>query len=87
MTELDPYVLLGVRAGASKQEIDDAFEALAALYHPDINPDDAAAERSRKEISAAFALLNDPVARAPRSRGGPSDRRHRGYPRLGAEQR
>jgi hypothetical protein len=64
MTGLDPYVVLGVRAGASKVEIDDAFHALAKLYHPDANPGDAAAERSLKEISAAHALLCDPVARA-----------------------
>lgn len=70
MTGLDPYVVLGVRASASQQEVDDAYRALAQLYHPDANPGDAAAERSFKEISVAHAVLSDPAARARFDQGG-----------------
>lgn len=69
MIELDPYVVLGVRASAGQQEVDDAYRALAELYRPDANPGDATAERSFKEVSAAYELLSDPVARARFDRG------------------
>jgi hypothetical protein len=64
MTEVNPYVLMGVGQGASKEEIHDAYRRLAKRYHPDLNPDDAAAERSFKEIAAAYELLSDPLERA-----------------------
>jgi hypothetical protein len=64
MTEANPYVLMGVGQAASKEEIHDAYRKLAKRYHPDLNPGDAAAERSFKEIAAAYALLSDPLERA-----------------------
>jgi hypothetical protein len=64
MTEANPYVLMGVGQSASKQEIHDAYRKLAKRYHPDLHPGDAAAERSFKEIAAAYELLSDPLERA-----------------------
>jgi DnaJ-like protein len=64
MTEANPYVLMGVGQAASKEEIHDAYLKLAKRYHPDLNPGDAAAERSFKEIAAAYELLSDPLERA-----------------------
>jgi len=64
MTDISPYVLLGVGRGASKDEIHDAYRTLAKRYHPDLNPGDATAERSFKEIAAAYQLLSDPLERA-----------------------
>src|ERR1700730_13463413 len=64
MTEPNPYVLMGVGAEASKEEIHDAYRKLAKRYHPDLNPGDAAAERVCKEIAAAYELLSDPLERA-----------------------
>jgi curved DNA-binding protein CbpA len=64
MTEANPYVLMGVGQAASKEEIHDAYRKLAKRYHPDLNPGDAAAERSFKEIAAAYELLSDPLERA-----------------------
>jgi DnaJ domain len=64
MTEPNPYVLMGVGQSASKEEIHDAYRKLAKRYHPDLHPGDAAAERSFKEIAAAYALLSDPLERA-----------------------
>lgn len=53
MTEPNPHVLMGVGAEASKAEILAAYRKLAKRYHPDLNPGDAVAERSFKEIAAA----------------------------------
>jgi hypothetical protein len=64
MSEANPYVLMGVGQGATKEEIHDAYRKLAKRYHPDLNPGDAAAERSFKEIVAAYELLSDPLERA-----------------------
>jgi DnaJ-like protein len=64
MTEANPYVLMGVGQAASKEEIHDAYRKLAKRYHPDLNPGDAAAERSFKEIGAAYELLSDALERA-----------------------
>jgi curved DNA-binding protein CbpA len=64
MTEADPYVSLGVRQDANHDEIHDAYRKLAKLYHPDLHPGDPAAERSFKEIVAAYELLSDPLERA-----------------------
>jgi hypothetical protein len=64
MTEANPYVLMGVGQAANKEEIHDAYRKLAKRYHPDLNPGDAAAERSFKEIAAAYELLSDPLERA-----------------------
>jgi hypothetical protein len=64
MTEANPYVLMGVGQAASKEEIHHAYRKLAKRYHPDLTPGDAAAERSFKEIAAAYELLSDPLERA-----------------------
>jgi curved DNA-binding protein CbpA len=64
MTEANPYVLMGVGQAASKEEIHHAYRKLAKRYHPDLNPGDATAERSFKEIAAAYELLSDPLERA-----------------------
>lgn len=53
------YTTLGVKPSASDDEIKRAYRKLAKTHHPDLNPDDAAAEKRFKEISAAFAVLGD----------------------------
>jgi uncharacterized membrane protein YkvA (DUF1232 family) len=35
MGEKDPYMVLGIQKGASKEEIKKAYKSLAAQYHPD----------------------------------------------------
>lgn len=58
----DPYTVLGVRYGATPEEIKKAFHKLAHVHHPDKGGD---AEKF-KEVSAAYALLKDkPVGAQP----------------------
>ena len=47
----DYYQTLGVGKDASPKEIKKAYRKLAAKYHPDKNPDDAAAEEKFKEVN------------------------------------
>ncbi len=54
----DFYELLGLKKGATEQEIKRAYRKLAAKYHPDVNKD-AEAEGKFKEISEAYEILSD----------------------------
>lgn len=60
MAERDYYEILGLKKGASPDEIKKAFRKLAVKYHPDKNPGDKKAEDRFKEINEAYAVLSDP---------------------------
>ncbi len=55
----DPYETLGVTRSATDRDIKEAFKKLARKFHPDLHPDDKAAEEKFKDISAANDLLKD----------------------------
>jgi molecular chaperone DnaJ len=57
------YDTLGVKKGASAAEIKKAYRKLAAQFHPDKNPGDAAAEEKFKEVQNAYDTLSDPEKR------------------------
>lgn len=59
----DYYRTLGVAKGAEEKEIKSAYRKLARKYHPDVNPNDKAAEARFKEISEAYDVLGDPEKR------------------------
>lgn len=56
---MDYYKTLGVDRKASDKDIKSAYRKLARKYHPDLNPNDAAAEKKFKEISEAYEVLGD----------------------------
>ena len=60
----DLYEDLGVPKTASSDEIKKAYREAAFKYHPDKNPDDAAAEEKFKKINAAYAVLGDEAKRS-----------------------
>jgi molecular chaperone DnaJ len=60
----DLYEVLGVSRSASEAEIKKSYRRLARKHHPDLNPNDKAAEAKFKEISAAYDVLSDPQKKA-----------------------
>jgi curved DNA-binding protein CbpA len=59
----DPYAVLGVHRNASTEEIKSSFRTLAKRLHPDLNPNDTAAEESFKVLNEAYSLLSDEASR------------------------
>ena len=78
----NPYTLLGVKKGASDDEIRKAFRKLSKTYHPDVNDAPEAAEKF-KEISAAYTLLSDPELRKQYDSGRVDEMGNRKAPDFG----
>ena len=67
---MDLYVVLGVRRGASDDDIRRAYKRLARRYHPDINPGDHEAAARFRDIPPPTRRWSIPSAAALRSRRG-----------------
>ncbi len=82
------YEILGVSRQADGTAIKQAYRKLARQYHPDLNPDDRAAEERFKLLGEAYEVLSDPERRAQyekfsqywRQQGFTSGRGHDGKP-------
>src|SRR5436190_1535863 len=59
----DYYATLGVPKTATAKELKQAFRKLARKHHPDVNPNDKAAEAKFKELNEAYEVLGDPEKR------------------------
>lgn len=60
MTQNDPYSVLGLAPGASKDEVTKAYRKLAKKYHPDLNPGDETAAKKMAQVNAAYdSIIND----------------------------
>ena len=71
----DPHVVLGVRRGASAEEVRKVYLRMARKHHPDMNPHDRAAATARfQQIGAAFSELRD----GSRTSGATSSKRPSG---------
>ena len=66
----DYYEILGVKKGASQDEIKKAYRKTAMQFHPDRNPGDKAAEDKFKEAAEAYEILNDSDKKAQYDRFG-----------------
>lgn len=77
MADQDYYEILGLKKGASPDEIKKAFRKLAVKYHPDKNPGDKKAEDRFKEINEAYAVLSDPEKKSQYDQFGSAGFRQR----------
>ena len=59
----DYYEALGISRSAEEKEIRSAYRKLARKFHPDVNPNDKAAESRFKEVNQAHEVLSDPEKR------------------------
>lgn len=55
----DYYGTLGVKRGASTEDIRKAYRRLARKFHPDLNPGDKASEDRFKHVQEAYDVLSD----------------------------
>ena len=63
----DPYEVLGLKRGASDEEIKKAYRNLSRRYHPDANinnPNAAQAEEKFKQVQAAYDQIMKEVPTA-----------------------
>ena len=60
----NPYETLGVARDALPDAIRKAYRKLARKLHPDVNPNNKAAEDRFKAVSSAYEVLSDPQKRA-----------------------
>ena len=63
MAYIDYYKILGVDKNASQEDIKKAYRKLAHKYHPDLNPNDPAAQERFQAINEANEVLSDPEKR------------------------
>ena len=59
----DYYKILGVKPDADTKEIKNAYRKLARKYHPDVNPEEGAADKF-KEVAEAYEVLKKAERRA-----------------------
>src|SRR5688572_17907879 len=67
--EMDLYQRLGIKRGASDEEVKKAYRSLAKQLHPDRNKDNPNAAKRFGEITQAYDLLSDKDKRARYDRG------------------
>lgn len=63
MEYVDYYKILGLAKNASADEIKKAYRKLARKHHPDLNPDNAEAEKLFQQLNEANEVLSDPEKR------------------------
>jgi curved DNA-binding protein len=59
MAFIDYYKVLGVDKNASDKDIKNAYRKLARKYHPDLNPNDAEANKKFQQLNEANEVLSD----------------------------
>lgn len=74
----DLYQTLGVSREAEKPDLQKAYRKLARKYHPDMNPDNKAAQEKFKRVQEAYEVLGDEQKRAAYDRYGPDFEKIRG---------
>lgn len=60
MRRTEAFKILGLKEGATEEEIKKAYRDLAKVYHPDVNPNNKEAEEKFKKINNAHEMLQNP---------------------------
>lgn len=63
MAFIDYYKILGIAKTATDKEIKSAYRKMARKHHPDLNPNNAEAEKQFKQVNEANEVLSDPEKR------------------------
>ena len=63
MDFIDYYKILGIDKNANEDDIKKAYRKLARKLHPDLNPNDKAAQQKFQQINEANEVLSDPGKR------------------------
>src|ERR1700748_2926159 len=63
MAFIDYYQTLGIPKAASDKDVKNAYRKLARKYHPDLNPNDAEANKKFQQLNEANEVLSDPEKR------------------------
>ncbi|PJF31100.1 MAG: hypothetical protein CUN52_03115 [Phototrophicales bacterium] len=63
-TEKNPYKLLGIPEDASLEDIKAAYRKIARRLHPDVNPNNVAAQAQFQDVSNAHELLTNSSRKA-----------------------
>src|SRR5574341_2236296 len=81
----DYYQILGVPKTASDKDIKQAYRSLARKHHPDVNPNNKAAQEKFKEINEAYEVLSDTDKRKKYDTLGANWQQYEQYQRAGGQ--
>jgi curved DNA-binding protein len=81
----DYYRILGVEKRAGEKDIKQAYRKLARKYHPDVNPNNKAAQEKFKEINEAYEVLSDSDKRRKYDELGANWQAYEQYQRAGGQ--
>jgi curved DNA-binding protein len=82
----DYYKILGVTKSSSDKEIKQAYRRLARKLHPDVNPNNKAAQEQFKEINEAYDVLSDTEKRKKYDTLGANWQQYEQYQRAGGQE-
>src|SRR5476649_1827672 len=86
MAFIDYYQTLGLAKTASDKDIKNAYRKLARKYHPDLNPNDAEANKKFQQLNEANEVLSDPEKRKKYDKYGENWQRGEEYEKYTQQQ-